>query len=142
MAGVQKGHKVTVHYSGTFEDGTVFDSSAGREPLAFTVGEGAVIAGFENGVLGMAVGEKKVVVIPASEAYGEHNSELVTDVDRKRFPENIELELGQQLQVQLDNGHQAIVMVVDINDTSVTLDANHPLAGRELTFDIELVSCG
>ena len=139
MAQAKKGDKVLVHYTGTLDDGTVFDTSAEREPLTFTAGGGEVIAGFDSAVLDMAPGDKRVTVIPAGEAYGEHSKELVTEGDRSRFPADMELELGQQLQVGLEDGNQAVVMIVDLSDTSVTLDANHPLAGQQLTFDIELV---
>ena len=139
MAQAKQGDTVRVHYTGTLDDGTMFDTSADREPLEFTIGGGQVIVGFDIAVLNMAPGEKRVSVIPALEAYGEHSPELVTDVDRERFPADMELEIGQQLQVGLPDNQQAIVMVVDISDTAVTLDANHPLAGQQLTFDIELV---
>ena len=117
----------------------MFDTSADREPLEFTIGGGQVIAGFDIAVLDMAPGEKRTSVIPAVEAYGVHSTELVTDVDRERFPADMELEIGQQLQVGLPDNQQAIVMIVDLSDTAVTLDANHPLAGQDLTFEIELV---
>ncbi len=139
MAQAKKGDTVRVHYTGTLDDGTMFDTSADREPLEFIVGEGQVITGFDIAVLDMAPGETKVSIIPAVEAYGEHSTELVTDVDRERFPADMELEIGQQLQVGLADDQQAIVMIVDISDTAVTLDANHPLAGQQLTFEIELV---
>jgi peptidylprolyl isomerase len=139
MAQAKKGDTVKVHYTGTLDDGTMFDTSAEREPLKFTVGGGEVIAGFDTAVIEMSIGDKKVTVIPAGEAYGEHSKDLVTDVDRERFPADMELEIGQQLQVGLQDGNQAVVMIVDLSDTSVTLDANHPLAGQQLTFEIELV---
>jgi peptidylprolyl isomerase len=139
MAQAKKGDTVRVHYTGTLDDGTMFDTSVEREPLEFTIGGGQVIVGFDTAVLDMSPGEKRVSVIPALEAYGEHSKELVTDVDRERFPADMELEIGQQLQVGLPDNQQAIVMVVDLSDTSVTLDANHPLAGQDLTFEIELV---
>ncbi len=139
MVQAKKGDTVKVHYTGTLEDGTMFDTSAEREPLKFTVGGGEVIAGFDTAVIEMSIGDKKVTVIPADQAYGEHSKDLVTDVDRERFPADMELEIGQQLQVGLQDGNQAVVMIVDLSDTSVTLDANHPLAGQQLTFEIELV---
>ncbi|MEI7825006.1 MAG: peptidylprolyl isomerase [Chlorobiaceae bacterium] len=139
MAQAKQGDTVRVHYTGTLDDGTMFDTSADREPLEFTIGGGQVIVGFDIAVLDMAPGEKRVSVIPALEAYGEHSPELVTDVDRERFPADMELEIGQQLQVGLPDNQQAIVMIVDLSDTAVTLDANHPLAGQQLTFEIELV---
>ncbi|MEI6758397.1 MAG: peptidylprolyl isomerase [Chlorobium sp.] len=139
MAQAKKGDTVKVHYTGTLDDGTMFDTSADRDPLQFVVGEGQVIPGFDNAVIDMAIGEIKVSVIPAEEAYGAHSKELVTDVDRERFPADMELEIGQQLRVGLADGQEAIVMVVDLSDTAVTLDANHPLAGQNLTFEIEIV---
>ncbi|MEI7933896.1 MAG: peptidylprolyl isomerase [Chlorobiaceae bacterium] len=139
MAQAKKGDTVKVHYTGTLEDGTLFDTSAEREPLKFTIGGGQVIPGFDLAVIDMVPGEVRVTVIPVEEAYGEHSTELVTDVDRERFPADMELEIGQQLQVGLADGEQAVVMIVDLSDTSVTLDANHPLAGQQLTFEIELV---
>ena len=139
MAQAKKGDTVKVHYTGTLDDGTMFDTSADRDPLQFVVGEGQVIPGFDNAVIDMAIGEIKVSVIPAEEAYGAHSKELVTDVDRERFPADMELEIGQQLQVGLADDQQAIVMIVDMSETAVTLDANHPLAGQQLTFEIELV---
>lgn len=139
MAQAKKGDTVKVHYTGTLDDGTMFDTSAEREPLKFRIGEGQVIPGFDMAIIDMVPGDVKVIVIPAEEAYGEHSTDLVTDVDRSRFPADMELEIGQQLQVGLADGEQAVVMVVDVSDTSVTLDANHPLAGQQLTFDVELV---
>jgi peptidylprolyl isomerase len=139
MAQAKMGDTVRVHYTGTLDDGTMFDTSVNREPLEFTLGEGQVIPGFDTAVIDMVPGEIRVSLIPADEAYGPHSEELVTDVDRERFPADLELELGQQLQVGLADGQQAIVMVVDLSDSTVTLDANHPLAGQDLTFEIELV---
>jgi FKBP-type peptidyl-prolyl cis-trans isomerase 2 len=130
---------VKVHYTGKFEDGTVFDSSEQREPLEFTIGENQVIPGFEQAVMGMNPGESKTVTIPADEAYGPYRPEMVISVHRDEFPDNLAPEIGQRLQVRQANGQVIIVTVTDIEDEQVKLDANHPLAGRDLTFDIQLV---
>jgi peptidylprolyl isomerase len=139
MAKVKSGDTVRVDYTGTFDDGTVFDSSAEREPLQFIVGSGQVIAGFDRAVIDMEPGDKKTVNIPANEAYGSHSEELVAEVGRDRLPEGLELEIGQQLQLGLADGEQAVVMIVDVTENTVTLDANHPMAGLDLTFELELV---
>ncbi len=139
MAQAKSGDKVRVHYTGTFDDGTVFDSSAEREPLEFTIGTGMVIAGFDQAVTGMQPGEKKIVSIRAEEAYGERSEELVAEIGRDRLPTDVELEIGQQLQVGLSDGDQAVVMIVDLSETTVTLDANHPMSGMDLNFELELV---
>ena len=139
MAQVKQGDTVKVHYTGTFDDGTVFDTSAEREPLQFTIGSGQVIPGFDNAVLNMTLGEKKTVNIPAEEAYGPRSEELVAEVGRDRFPSDLELEIGQQLQVGLADGDQAVVLIVDISETTVKLDANHPMAGMDLNFELELI---
>ncbi|MBV5319966.1 MAG: peptidylprolyl isomerase [Chlorobium phaeobacteroides] len=139
MAQAKEGDIVKVHYTGKLDDGTMFDTSANRDPLEFTIGAGHVIPGFDIAVIDMAPGEIKVTVIPVDEAYGPHSTDLVTPVSRERFPADMELEIGQQLQVGLADGQEAIVMIVDLDETSVTLDANHPLAGQNLTFEIELV---
>jgi peptidylprolyl isomerase len=139
MAQAKTGDSVRVHYTGTFDDGTVFDSSAEREPLEFTVGSGMVIAGFDLAIAGMEPGQKKTVNIPAEEAYGPRSEELVAEIGRDRLPTDMELEIGQQLQVGLADGEQAVVLIVDLSETTVTLDANHPMAGMTLNFDLELV---
>ncbi|NTW62797.1 MAG: peptidylprolyl isomerase [Chlorobiaceae bacterium] len=139
MAQAKEGDIVKVHYTGKLDDGTMFDTSANRDPLEFTIGAGQVIPGFDGAVIDMAPGEIKVTVIPVDEAYGSHSTDLVTPVSRERFPADMELEIGQQLQVGLADGQEAIVMIVDLDEASVTLDANHPLAGQNLTFEIELV---
>jgi FKBP-type peptidyl-prolyl cis-trans isomerase 2 len=139
MAQVKSGEKAKVHYTGTLEDGTVFDSSREREPLEFEVGAGQLIEGFDQAVDGMTVGETKNVKIPAEKAYGPHRPDLVIEVDKTQFPEGLNPEVGQQLQTQDNQGQPLIVSVAAIDDDKVTLDANHPLAGKDLNFEIELV---
>jgi peptidylprolyl isomerase len=134
------GDTVQVHYKGTLDDGSQFDASAGRDPLAFTVGAGQVIQGFDDAVTGMEVGEKKTVRIPPQEAYGEHRDDLIVQLDRAQVPEHIDLELGMGLQLQQPNGQPIAVTVQSIEDSHITLDANHPLAGEALTFELELVA--
>ena len=139
MAHPRSGDTITVHYTGRLADGRVFDSSEGREPLELTVGEGEVIPGFEHALTQMEPGEERTVTIPADEAYGPHRPELMVSVDRAELPDHIQPEVGQQLQVRADDGHTAIVTVAEVSDGQVTLDANHPLAGEDLTFDLRLV---
>lgn len=139
MSQAKQGDSVKVHYTGKLDDGTVFDSSVGREPLDFTVGAGQLIAGFDEAVVGMAVGEKKTVRIEAEQAYGPHNPEMTLQVPRGDLPAEIQPELGMQLEASQEGGHSMVVTVVEITDESVTFDANHPLAGKALTFDIEVV---
>lgn len=136
----QNGDTVQVDYTGTLADGTVFDSSSGREPLEFTLGSNQVIPGFENAVLGMKVGEKKTVRIPADEAYGQHLDELVIQVPREKLQSDQEPAVGQVLQVKGQDGQPFYVTIIAISDNgTLTLDANPPLAGKDLIFDIELV---
>lgn len=142
MTMAKSGDNVQVHYTGTLEDGTQFDSSKGREPLAFTLGSGQVIAGFDAAVSGMEVGETKMVRIPADEAYGQRRDDLSLTVDREQIPAEIELQIGMQLQMQQPNGQPVAVTVTEISDADVTLDANHPLAGEDLNFELELVAIG
>jgi FKBP-type peptidyl-prolyl cis-trans isomerase 2 len=137
--GAKPGDTVTVHYTGRLEDGTVFDSSEGKDPLEFTIGEGQIIPGFEQGVLGMEPGQSKTVNIPAEDAYGPYDPELVTEVERNQFPPDLELEVGMQVQGSQPDGRVAIFTVKELSDTTVTLDANHRLAGKDLIFDIEMV---
>ena len=139
MAQAGNGNSVKVHYTGKFDDGTVFDSSTGCEPLQFTIGEGQVIPGFEQGVIGMNPDETRTVAIPADEAYGPHREELVTVIDRNQLPPDMVLSLGQQLQARQADNQSYVVTVTDIAGSNVILDANHPLAGKDLTFDIQLV---
>jgi peptidylprolyl isomerase len=139
MTQAKEGDTVKVHYTGKLEDGTVFDTSTERDPLEFTIGEGEVISGFEQAVVGMAPGEKKTATIPPEEAYGPHRDDMTLTVDRDQFPEDIEPQPGQQLRVQQSDGRAAIVTISEVSESTVTLDANHPLAGRSLMFDIQLV---
>lgn len=138
MTQVQNGSQVKIHYTGRLDSGKVFDSSEGRDPLEFTMGRGQLIPGFEAAVSGMRAGEKKTVTIPAHEAYGPRQDELYFSVDRAQLPGHIQPEVGQQLQVNQD-GQTAVVTVAELTDTTITLDANHPLAGEDLTFDLEVV---
>jgi len=133
------GDTVKVHYTGTLGDGTTFDTSVEREPLEFTLGAGQVIPGFEEAVIGMQVGQSKTVTIPSEEAYGPHSDELIMVVERDQLPEGLDPEVGQQLQTQGADGRTTIVVVTEVSETTITVDANHPLAGKDLTFEIELV---
>lgn len=142
MATAKQGDTVHIHYTGTLEDGTEFDSSRDREPLVFTLGEGQVIAGFDQAVLGMQSGETKRVTIAADEAYGQYEDDLVFEVDRAQLPASFAPVLGEQYQMEQGNGQTMVVTVSEMSNDSVTLDANHPLAGYDLTFDLELVSVG
>lgn len=139
MIQAQYGNTVKVHYTGRLEDGQVFDSSMQREPLQFTIGKGEVIPGFEQAIVGMAPGESKTAQLPPEAAYGPHHKEMTAVVERARLPEDLEPEVGQQLQVRQSDEQTTVVTIVDVTDASVTLDANHPLAGKALTFDLQLV---
>lgn len=138
MKKIQTGDTVIVNYTGRLEDGTIFDSSLneGREPLTSTLGQGQLIPGFENGLIDMIVGETKTIEIEPENAYGEYNPEMTTIVSRGQVPESIQV--GETLQGNTPNG-PIIVKVVEVTDESVTLDANHPLAGKKLIFDLEVV---
>ncbi len=138
MAQAKTGDTVRVHYKGSLSDGTVFDTSRNRDPLEVTLGSGQLIPGFENAVLGMETGEERRVTIPAEDAYGPRRDELILEVPRGRFPPDIEPEVGKQLRMTQE-GHDFVVVVQDVKEDSVTLDANHPLAGKELIFELELV---
>lgn len=138
MAQATSGDTVRVHYTGTLENGQTFDTSEGREPLEFTVGGGQVIPGFDQAVAGMEPGDTKTVEIPADEAYGPQREEMMLQVSPDQFPEGMDPQVGQQLQLSQPNGQNVVVRVVDIESDSVTLDANHPLAGEDLTFEITL----
>jgi peptidylprolyl isomerase len=133
------GDTVHVHYAGRLEDGTVFDSSEGRDPLEFTLGSGQVIPGFEKAVAGMAEGETATARIPPEEAYGPRSEELVLQVQRSQFPDGVTPEVGQRFQMQTEDGNTIRVVVTETHAETVEIDANHPLAGKALTFDVELV---
>ena len=139
MAQAKKGDTVKVHYTGKLDDGTVFDSSLKREPLQFTIGEGQLIPDFEEGVVGLSPDESKTVNIPADKAYGPHHDEMIMEVSREQFPKDLEPRVDQRLQVSQPDGQSFVVLVTEVSETSVTLDGNHPLAGKDLTFDIQLV---
>lgn len=140
MDTVQKGNTVSVHYKGTLNTGEVFDSSEGRAPLEFKVGEGQVIKGFDDAVLDMKVGDKKQVNIPVENAYGDRNQDMLIQVPRTEFPQDMEPEIGMELQMSDDQGHVFPVVIAEVAEDHIVLDANHPLAGKDLIFDLELVS--
>ena len=139
MAQVKSGDKIKVHYHGKLNDGETFDSSEGRDPLEFEVGSGMVIKGFDDGVTGMSVGEKKTINIPFAEAYGPINPEMIIEMPKDRFPEDLELGIGMPLMMSDQQGQQFQVKIVEIKEEAVMLDANHHLAGKDLTFYLELV---
>ena len=139
MTQAKSGDTVRIHYTGTLQDGSVFDSSEGRDPLEFQLGSGQVIPGFDDGVTGMTVGEKKTIEIPCDQAYGAINPQAMQNVPRAEIPDHIPLDLGTQLQVQAGNGQTMMVVVANVTEDTVTLDANHPLAGKDLPFALELV---
>jgi FKBP-type peptidyl-prolyl cis-trans isomerase 2 len=139
MDSAKPGDKVQVHYTGMLEDGSVFDSSDGRDPLEFTLGSGQVIPGFDRAVSGMSPGQERSVRIPASDAYGDRKDDLVIVVEREQLPPDMDPAVGQQLQLKQD-GRGFVVTVKDVGPESITLDANHPLAGEDLEFKVHLVS--
>ena len=141
MTQAKTGDKISVHYTGKLTDGTLFDSSTGREPLEFEIGSGMVIKGFDEGVTGMAVGDKKTVHIPATEAYGEMDANYLAVFNKAEIPNDIPYEVGMQLNMHQDGSGQVMpVTVVEVTETTITLDANHPLAGKDLIFDLELIA--
>jgi len=142
MSEVKTGDKVAIHYTGTLLDGTTFDSSDGRDPLEFEVGSGQIIPGLDVALPGMTVGEKKTVKIECKEAYGPVNPEMRQAIPREGIPADIPVEVGTQLQMQTPDGQAMPVIVVELDEATVTLDANHPLAGKDLQFDIELMKIG
>ena len=138
MAQAKTGDTVKVHYTGKLDDGTVFDTSADREPLQFTIGEGQLIQDFEQAIVGMNPGDSKTVQILSDNAYGPHHEEMIMVVERNQFPDDLEPKVDQMLQVRQQDGQTYTVKVTDVSEANVTLDANHPLAGKDLTFDIRL----
>lgn len=139
MSAAKKDNIVKVHYTGKLDNGKVFDSSKDREPLEFKIGEGRLIPGFENGVLGMKLNETKTITIPSVEAYGEKKSELMVEVSKQQLPDDLTPELGMELVSRGEDGREQIVKVAEINPDTIVIDANHPLAGEDLTFEIKLV---
>lgn len=140
MKQAQAGNTVLVHYKGTLPDGQLFDSSEGREPLSFELGSGMVIKGFDDGVTGMEIGDKKTVHIPNSDAYGPINEEMIIDFPRNQIPDEVPLVVGETLNMhQEGNGQVMQVVIREVTDEHVILDANHPLAGQDLIFELELV---
>ncbi|MEM6425834.1 MAG: peptidylprolyl isomerase [Cyanobacteria bacterium P01_H01_bin.119] len=139
MTQATQGNTVAIHYTGRLEDGTIFDSSVERDPLEFTIGSGGIIPGFEQAVMGMTPGESKTATIPSENAYGPHRPEMVLTVERQQIPDDIPLEVGQQMQIRQPDGGTVPVIVTEMAEGKVTLDANHPLAGETLIFEIELV---
>jgi len=142
MSQAKSGDTVHVHYTGKLEDGTVFDTSEGRDPLSFELGKQMVVPGFEKAVDGMEEGEKKTITFPSDEAYGPRMDQLVFMVPRENLPEGYDPQKGQMLRMETKDGRQMDVMVMEATDEGVKLDANHPLAGQALTFDVELVKIG
>ncbi len=142
MAEAKQGDAVQVHYTGKLEDGTVFDTSQDREPLEFTIGEDRVIPGFESAVLGMEPGDSKTQELGPDDAYGQRREDMVMELDRGQIPEDLDPEVGQQLHLRMEDGQRVPVVITKLGEESVTIDANHPLAGKKLIFDIELISIG
>lgn len=140
MPSAKSGDTVRVHYTGKLEDGTVFDSSADRDPLEFKLGEGQVIPGFEQAIAGMKPGESKTTTIPPEQAYGPRREDMVATIERAQLPDSLDPAVGQQLSVRQESGRQFRVMVTEVSETTVTIDANHRLAGKTLVFDLELVA--
>ena len=139
MQEAKNGNQVKVHYHGRLNDGTTFDSSEGRSPLQFEVGAGQVIKGFDDGVLGMKEGEKKTIHIPVHEAYGEKSEDMIIEFPLEQFPADMKPEIGMQLNLRGQDGRSFPVVISDVKKDLVVLDGNHPLAGKDLIFDIEMV---
>lgn len=142
MTQAKNGDNVQVHYTGTLEDGTVFDTSRSRSPLHFTLGEGRLIPGLEEAVTGMNRGDAKTVTIRPDKAYGQQRDELIVNMDRTQLPADVQPVVGQRLEITQANDQNVLVTVTDVTDSSITLDANHPLAGKALIFELELMEIG
>jgi len=139
MAQAKPGDTVQIHYTGKLDDGTVFDTSRSRHPLQFTLGKGQVIAGFEQAIVGMNTGESKTTRIPVEQAYGPRRNDRIITFERSHLPAGLAPKIGQRLELTQADNQNILVTVTDANDTTLTIDANHPLAGKALTFDIELL---
>jgi peptidylprolyl isomerase len=139
MAQAKKGDTVQVHYTGKLENGTVFDTSRERHPLQFTLGNGQVIAGFENAITGMDIGESKTAVIPVEQGYGPRRDDMIVTIKRDTLPPDLTAKVGQRLEITQTDDQVMLVTVTGVSESSITIDANHPLAGKVLTFDLELV---
>jgi peptidylprolyl isomerase len=139
MTQVKQGDTVKVHYTGKLEDGTVFDTSRSRHPLQFTIGKGQVIAGFEQAIIGMNPGESKTMTVSVEQAYGQRRQDMIVTVQRDQLPPDLNPAVGQRLELTQADDQTVLVTVTAMNDTTLTLDANHPLAGKDLAFDIELL---
>ncbi|MDY0091106.1 MAG: FKBP-type peptidyl-prolyl cis-trans isomerase [Candidatus Vecturithrix sp.] len=139
MVQAKDGDTVKVHYTGRLDDGTIFDSSQNRDPLQFTLGTGSLLADFESNVIGMCPREVKTFTIVSENAYGQHRDDMVVAIDRHQVPEHLDLQVNQQLQLVQEDGQSFVVQVTGLSESTVTLDANHPLAGQDLTFEIELM---
>lgn len=139
MAQAKSGDKVQIQYVGKLNDGSKFDETTEEKPLEFTIGDGQIIEGFEEAVVGMEEGEEKSVTIPVDKAYGERRDDLVLKVEKERLPENLDPQVDEQLQIPQNEGDPVVVTVTEVSDNDITIDANHPLAGQDLTFDMKLV---
>jgi FKBP-type peptidyl-prolyl cis-trans isomerase SlpA len=139
MSQVKENNTVKVHYTGKLSDGQVFDSSEGKEPLEFTLGQGRLIPGFEKGLMDMKLNEKKTVTIAKEEAYGEVNQDLIQEVQKSELPQEIKPEVGMGLVSKSSDGQEMNLQVIEVREASIVLDGNHPLAGKDLTFDLEVV---
>ena len=139
MSKVKDGDTVKVHYTGKLEDGSVFDTSESRDPLEITLGEGKLIPGFEKAVVGLEVGDKTTANIESADAYGDRREDLEVTIEKDQLPKDIEPQVGMQLQLNQPNGQPVPVQITKVEEENIIIDANHPLAGKNLTFDIELV---